>query len=128
MNATLALTTCATSWPQAMKDRGQPGLRSVRWAERARFHGAVPSRGDELEQVVSRDAEVRLDNGGRKREVDRDLLTVGSEEIDRSRLLVARVVAAQVVPLAVRHRDCVAADLIDGDVHHVHAHRVAGRE
>jgi len=56
-------------------------LRSVRWAERARFHGAVPSRGDELEQVVSRDAEVRLDNGGRKREVDRDLLAVGSEEV-----------------------------------------------
>ena len=73
-------------------------------------------------------AQVGLRNGGRQRKVDCDVLAVGAEQVDRGGLLVTRVVAPQVVPLAIRHLGCVAADLIDRDVDHVHPHRVAGRE
>lgn len=65
---------------------------------------------------------------GRQREIDRDLLAVGPEQVDRGRLLIARVVTPQVVALAPRRPDRVAAYPIDREIDHVHPHRIAGRE
>ena len=69
------------------------------------------------------------DDGRREREVDRDLLAVGPQEVDRGRLLIARVVAPQVEPLAAASAPTAWRQTrIDGDVDHVHAHRVARGE
>jgi hypothetical protein len=97
-------------------------------AERARLHRSEPTGGRELDQIGGRHAKVRLDDARRQGQVDRHLLAIGPEQVDGGGLLVARVVAAQVPPLAGHRLSDLPTEPVDREVDHVEAHCIARAE